>query len=51
LPPTRSGFGRTLIERGLKHDLGGNAQLEFRVEGLMCTLSLPLQLPRTICLD
>jgi two-component system CheB/CheR fusion protein len=42
LPPTRSGFGRTLIERGLKHDLGGSAQLEFRVGGLMCTLSLPL---------
>jgi two-component system, chemotaxis family, CheB/CheR fusion protein len=40
--PSRSGFGRTLIERGLKHDLGGDAQLEFHPEGLMCTLSLPL---------
>lgn len=43
LPPTRSGFGRVLIERGLKHDLGGSAQLEFRAEGLVCVLSLPLQ--------
>ena len=32
-----------LIERGLKHDLGGSAHLEFRAEGLVCVLSLPLQ--------
>jgi PAS domain S-box-containing protein len=42
-PPTRSGFGRMLIERGLKHDLGGSAQLEFRAEGLLCALSVPWQ--------
>jgi PAS domain S-box-containing protein len=41
-PPRRSGFGRTLIERGLKHELGGDAQLEFHPGGLTCTLSLPL---------
>jgi hypothetical protein len=32
-----------LIERGLKHDLGGSAQLEFRAEGLLCALSVPWQ--------
>ena len=42
-PPTRIGFGRMLIERGLKHDLGGSAQLEFRAEGLTCLLSVPWQ--------
>lgn len=40
-PPRRTGFGRTLIERGLKHDLGGEARLEFETAGLVCTLSLP----------
>jgi two-component system CheB/CheR fusion protein len=43
LPPTRSGFGRMLIERGLKHDLGGSAQLKFHAEGLTCVLSVPWQ--------
>lgn len=41
-PPSRTGFGRTLIERGLKHDLGGEARLEFNPDGLICTLMLPL---------
>jgi PAS domain S-box-containing protein len=41
-PPSRSGFGRTLIERGLKHELGGGARLEFHPAGLSCDVSLPL---------
>jgi hypothetical protein len=32
-----------LIERGLKHDLGGSAQLKFHTEGLTCVLSVPWQ--------
>lgn len=42
VPPSRSGFGRILIERGLKHDLGGEARLDFDPVGLTCMLSLPL---------
>lgn len=40
--PARSGFGRTLIERCLKHELGGSAQLEFNPSGLTCNVVLPL---------
>ena len=33
--PWRRGFGRTLIEQGLKHDLDGEVALEFRADGLV----------------
>jgi len=32
-PPTRKGFGRTLIERSVKHELGGDVSIDFRKEG------------------
>jgi two-component sensor histidine kinase len=38
---SRHGFGRTLIEQGLRHDLGGEVALEFRPEGLACELRVP----------
>ncbi|HEY8383811.1 MAG TPA: HWE histidine kinase domain-containing protein [Microvirga sp.] len=37
-PPARRGFGSRLIERSLAADLGGEAHLDFRPEGLVCTL-------------
>jgi PAS domain S-box-containing protein len=37
-PPTRKGFGTRLIERGLASDLSGEAHLEYRPEGVVCTL-------------
>ncbi|MGO9984382.1 MAG: PAS domain S-box protein [Rhodomicrobium sp.] len=40
--PTRSGFGRLLLERGLAHELQGKVQLEFAREGLRCTIVFPL---------
>jgi two-component sensor histidine kinase len=40
--PTRQGFGRRLIERGLARDLGGAARLDFQPDGLRFTLSTPL---------
>jgi two-component sensor histidine kinase len=43
LPPTRSGFGRLLLERGLAHELKGKVQLDFAKEGLKCTLVFPLE--------
>lgn len=41
-PPTRSGFGRLLLERGLAHELRGKVQLDFAREGLKCTIVFPL---------
>jgi PAS domain S-box-containing protein len=41
-PPSRSGFGRLLIERVLAADLGGTVQTDFAKEGLTCTIITPL---------
>jgi len=40
--PTRSGFGRTLIERMLGYDLDGGAELRFAPEGLEAEARVPL---------
>jgi two-component sensor histidine kinase len=40
--PERRGFGSELIERQLRHDLGGTIAVEFAAAGLRATLSLPL---------
>lgn len=42
-PPSRKGFGSRLIERGLAGDLGGEAKMDYRSTGLVCTIiaSLP----------
>jgi PAS domain S-box-containing protein len=44
LPPARRGFGSRLIERGLSAEMGGDVQMEFRPEGLVCTIDAPLSL-------
>lgn len=38
-PPTRSGFGSRLIQRGLNRDLQGHAQLDFEPTGVVCRMS------------
>lgn len=40
--PTRQGFGTRMIERGLKHDLQGEATLHFDPQGLRCVITMPL---------
>ncbi|PZQ22140.1 MAG: histidine kinase, partial [Stenotrophomonas acidaminiphila] len=40
--PTRRGFGSRLIERGLRHDLGGHVSLEFLPTGVVCEITAPL---------
>ena len=40
--PEHGGFGTLLIERGLAHELGGNATLDFRPEGLHARLCAAL---------
>jgi len=41
-PPSRSGFGRVLLERALAADLQGKVSLDFAPEGLTCMIVLPL---------
>ena len=40
-PPARRGFGSTLIERSIAHQLSGTIALEFRAEGLSCQIAFP----------
>lgn len=39
--PTRKGFGTRVIERGLAHELEGQASLDYRKDGLVVTLEIP----------
>ena len=41
-PPTRHGFGTTLIERTLAHELDAEVSREFLASGLVCTITVPL---------
>ena len=40
-PPTQKGFGSTLIERSVTHQLGGTIALHYRPEGLSCDIAFP----------
>ena len=42
LAPSRSGFGRELIERALPHELGATTSLEFRGGGVRALIEIPL---------
>jgi PAS domain S-box-containing protein len=42
-PPDERGFGSMLIERSIAYELDGDAKLEYRPEGLVCTISAPLR--------
>ncbi len=41
-PPARKGFGSWVIERGLAHELEGQVLLDFRADGVVCTIDIPL---------
>ncbi|HVJ55394.1 MAG TPA: HWE histidine kinase domain-containing protein [Aliidongia sp.] len=41
-PPTQRGFGRTLLERSVAHDLGGTVTLNFEPSGVTCHVTIPL---------
>jgi two-component system, chemotaxis family, CheB/CheR fusion protein len=41
-PPTKHGFGTTLIKRTFEYELGGSAELLFKATGLRCRASFPL---------
>ncbi|MCB8837610.1 HWE histidine kinase domain-containing protein [Aurantimonas sp. VKM B-3413] len=40
-PPVRRGFGSTIIERSIPHDLGGTAEVDYRLAGLQARFVLP----------
>lgn len=40
-PPVRKGFGSRVIERGLPHELEGTVDLDYRVDGVVCTINIP----------
>ena len=40
-PPTRKGFGSRVIERGLPHELEGTVNLDYQVDGVVCTINIP----------
>lgn len=42
--PARRGFGSTLIERSITHQLCGTAALSFPAEGLRCDIAFPMEL-------
>lgn len=39
--PTRRGFGSTIIERSIPYDLGGKAEVQYRISGLEADLCVP----------
>jgi two-component system CheB/CheR fusion protein len=39
--PSRRGFGTTLIERSLAHELDAGVYREFLASGLQCTIAIP----------
>lgn len=43
-PPSQKGFGSQVIERGLTHELEGTVHLEYRADGVVCTIDIPAPL-------
>ena len=41
-PPRRKGFGARMLQQGLARELRGEVRLDFRPEGLICTVEAPL---------
>ena len=41
-PPTRRGFGTTMIERALAYEFDAKVSRDFAVAGLRCTIAVPL---------
>ena len=50
-PPVRRGFGLELIERSVAHELGGQAVLDYPVEGVSCEITVPLTDSVGICVS
>lgn len=42
-PPTRKGFGQTVISRSLQYSPNGGTEVDFAPDGLVCRISLPIE--------
>ncbi len=42
-PPSRTGFGSRMIERGLSSELRGEVRIDYRPAGVVCTIDSPLE--------
>ena len=40
-PPSKRGFGRTVISRSLGYSANGGAEIDFRPEGVVCVIRIP----------
>lgn len=40
-PPTRKGFGTTIIDRSVPYDLGGESRIEYKPEGVEASFRIP----------
>ena len=40
--PKKQGFGSRLISRSLANELSGTVELEFKPEGIVCSISTPI---------
>ncbi|HZZ87579.1 MAG TPA: HWE histidine kinase domain-containing protein [Caulobacteraceae bacterium] len=49
--PRSRGFGSRLIEKGIAHELGGEARLVFAPDGLICRMRLPLTAKLSLVAD
>jgi PAS domain S-box-containing protein len=49
--PEQRGFGSMLIERSIAYELDGEATVEYRPEGLVCTILAPLRTIRPFVTD
>ena len=45
--PSHRGLGSKVLERGLAHELGGTVTLDYRSDGVVCTIDTPV--PRIAC--
>ena len=42
-PPTRRGFGTGVVERMIRHQLGGEVAFDWRPEGVVCAINIPVR--------
>jgi len=40
-PPSHRGFGSRMIEQGLAHELEARVHLDYRADGVVCTMNIP----------
>jgi two-component sensor histidine kinase len=48
VPPSRTGFGSRMIERGLRAEFEGEVKIDYRSAGVVCTIDAPLDVVRDV---